>query len=44
MDRITDYVNTNALAYMAIGGDPFLTSAWNGFLMNVKHVLKFSFA
>lgn len=29
---------------MAVSGEPFLTSAWNGFLLNVKHMLKFSFA
>lgn len=29
---------------MAVSGDSFCTSAWNGFLLNVKHILKFSFA
>lgn len=29
---------------MAVSGESFLTSAWNGFLLNVKHTLKFAFA
>jgi hypothetical protein len=29
---------------MAISGDSFCSSAWNGFLLNVKHMLKFGFA
>ena len=44
IEKICDYINTSALAYMAISGDSFCSSAWNGFLLNVKHMLKFSFA
>jgi len=29
---------------MAVSGDPFCTSAWNGFLINLKHCVKFYFA
>ena len=29
---------------MAVSGDGFCMSAWNGFLLNIKHLLKFSFA
>jgi cytochrome bd-type quinol oxidase subunit 1 len=29
---------------MAISGDSFCLSAWNGFLLNIKHLLKFTFA
>ena len=29
---------------MAVSGDSFCTSAWNGFLLNLKHVLKFAWA
>lgn len=29
---------------MAITGKSFLSSAWNGFLLNLKHGLKFAFA
>lgn len=44
IEKICDYINSAALAYMAISGDSFCTSAWNGFLLNVKHLLKFSFS
>jgi NADH:ubiquinone oxidoreductase subunit 6 (subunit J) len=29
---------------MAVSGDSFCGSAWNGFLLNVKHMMKFTFA
>ena len=29
------------MAYMAITGDNFCTSAWNGFLLNLKHAGEF---
>lgn len=29
---------------MAVSGDNFCMSAWNGFLLNAKHLLKFAFA
>ena len=29
---------------MAVSGDTFCTSAWNGFLINLKHLFKFYFA
>lgn len=29
---------------MAVTGDHFLSSAWSGFLLNLKHGLKFAFA
>lgn len=44
IERICDYINSAAFCYMAITGDSFCTSAWNGFLLNVKHTLKFGFA
>lgn len=44
IEKICDYINKSAFAYMAISGDSFCSSAWNGFLLNVKHLLKFSFA
>jgi len=33
-----------AIAFMSVSGDPFCTSAWNGFLINLKHMVKFMFA
>jgi len=44
VEKICDYLNSAAYCYMAISGESFCTSAWNGFLLNVKHSLKFSFA
>lgn len=44
IEKVCDYLNASAFAYMAITGDSFCSSAWNGFLLNVKHMLKFSFA
>jgi len=44
IEKICDYINTAAFAYMAVSGDGFCGSAWNGFLLNVKHLLKFAFA
>ena len=29
---------------MAVSGDGFCSSAWNGFLLNLKHLVKFTFA
>ena len=43
-EKITDYINEAAFAYMAVSGESFCTSAWNGFLLHVKHLLKFKFA
>lgn len=44
LEKIADYINKAAYAYMAVSGDSFCTSAWNGFLLNIKHTLKFSWA
>jgi hypothetical protein len=44
LEKICDYINESAFAYMAVSGDGFCTSAWNGFLLNLKHLVKFTFA
>jgi hypothetical protein len=44
IEKICDYINESAFAYMAVSGDNFCYAAWNGFLLNIKHMLKFSFA
>jgi len=44
IEKICDYINESAYAYMAVSGENFCVSAWNGFLLNIKHMLKFSFA
>lgn len=44
LESMIEYLNTMAYAMMAITGDRYCTSAWNGFLMNLKHCVKFYFA
>jgi hypothetical protein len=44
IEEITDYITTNAYAYMAVSGNSFLSSAWEGFLLSMKHAVKFNFA
>lgn len=44
IEKIVDYINRSAYAYMAVSGDGFCTSAWNGFLLNLKHSLEFAWA
>jgi len=44
IEKICDYLNESAFCYMAVTGDHFLSSAWSGFLLNLKHGLKFMFA
>lgn len=42
IEKVCDYINTAAFAYMAASGKSFCPSAWNGFLLNIKHMLKFA--
>jgi len=44
MDGFADHVNIDAFAYMANTGENYCSSAYNGFLLNVKHSLGFQFA
>jgi len=44
IERICDYLNESAYCYQAVSGESFISSAWNGFLMNLKHGAKFFFA
>ena len=44
LEKIVDYINKSAYAYMAVSGDSFCTAAWNGFLLNMKHALEFAWA
>lgn len=44
LEKICDYVNTSAFCYIAVAGGSFCTGAWEAFLLNVKHLLKFSFS
>lgn len=44
IEKIVDYINTMAYGYMAVAGDSFCSSAWNGFLLNMKFGLEFAWA
>lgn len=44
LEKICDYINEAGYAYMAVSGENFCTASWNGFLLNIKHMAKFSFA
>lgn len=44
VEDILEYLNKVAYAYMAITGDKYCTSAWNGFLLNLKHCSQFYIA
>lgn len=41
VEDAVDYLTKNAYAYMAVSGEPFCTSAKNGFLINLKYVIEF---
>lgn len=44
IEDAVEYINVIAYANMAVSGDSFCTSAWNGFIINLKHCVKFYFA
>lgn len=44
LEAIIEHLSKLAYAYMAVSGDSFCSSAWNGFILNLKHLAKFVFA
>jgi len=44
IEDICDYINKSAFAYIAVTGESFCPAAWHGFLLNLKHLLKFQMA
>jgi len=42
LEKICDYINKAALAYMAINGENFCKSALDGFILNLKHAATFA--
>lgn len=44
VEDLLEYVNSIALAYMAISGESYCKSAYNAFILNFKHLLNFYFA
>jgi hypothetical protein len=43
-ERVCDYINTSAFAYIAVSGQGFCRSARSAFLLQLKHLTKFAFA
>lgn len=44
LEKTIEYLNNAAYCYMAVSGESFFKSAWNGFLLNLKHGLVFAWA
>jgi hypothetical protein len=44
LEEWINIVDRTALAYMAISGEAYCKSAWNGFLLLMKHLFSFYFA
>lgn len=44
LEAIIEHLTKLAYAYMAVSGESFCSSAWNGFILNLKHLAKFIFA
>jgi len=44
IEAAIEHLNSLAFAMVAISGDSYCKSAWNGFLLNLKHCIKFYLA
>jgi len=44
VEDIVEYLGRTAYAYQAVSGESFCTSAWHGFLLQLKHCSKVYFA
>lgn len=44
IEKICDYINDSAYAYQAVTGDSFCIAAWNAFMLQLRHIMKYSFA
>ena len=44
IEKICDYINESAFAYQCVSGKGFCISAWEAFLLQVKHLARFAFA
>lgn len=44
IERVCDYINSSAYAYIAVSGKGFCHSALSAFLLQLKHLTKFAFA
>lgn len=41
IESLIEYLNKSAYAMCAISGDPYCRSAWNGYMMVLKHLYPF---
>lgn len=39
-----EWLNSTALSYQVLSGEPYCKSAWNGFLLNFKYLVRFFIA
>lgn len=44
LEALIEHLSKLAYAYMAVSGDSFCESAWNGFILSLKHFAPFIFA
>lgn len=44
LEGLTEYLGKSAYAYCAITGNSYCQSAWNSFLVNIKHLSQFYLA
>ena len=44
IEKVCDYINVSAYSYQAVTGKNFCLCAWEAFLLQVRHLMKFSFA
>jgi len=44
LEALIEYLTALSYAMMSISGDPYCSSAWNGFILNLKHCVKFYMA
>ena len=44
LEAIIEHLSKLSYAYMSVAGESFCSSAWNGFILHLKHLAKFIFA
>mmetsp|Transcript_8407 Transcript_8407/g.14058 ORF Transcript_8407/g.14058 Transcript_8407/m.14058 type:complete len:276 (-) Transcript_8407:47-874(-) len=44
IEDLIEHISKLSYAFMAVSGESYCTSAWNGFILNLKHCVKFYFA
>jgi len=44
LQKVIEYITMQSFAFQAISGDKLMQSCWNGFILSLKHFMKFIFA